>query len=344
MDPNNGEILAMVSYPDFDLNNPEDLTHIFSEEKLEEMSAEDKATERNKLWRNFCVSDAFEPGSTMKPFTVAMGLETGAIDGTEGYNCGGYLHVGSHDIYCHLRTGHGWQTIEDAIANSCNVALMHIADEIGIEDFTKYQRVFGFGQYTGIDLPSEAYTESLLYTAETMGDTDLATNSFGQSFNVSMIQMASAFCSLVNGGNYYEPHIVKQIQDENGNVIENIDPVVLKRTVSEETSTLVKEYMRGVVQNTAASVADIEGYEVGGKTGTAEKLPREEGNNLVSFIGYAPQENPEIVVYVIVDEPNDWDQAQSSFAVKIASNIMQEVFPYLGITKTETVDTAETSE
>lgn len=229
MNPNNGEILAMANYPNFNLNDPENISHVYSEEQIKAMTDEEKVAAKNTLWRNFCVSDAFEPGSTIKPFTVATGLETGAIDGSETYYCDGFLHVGDHDISCHLKSGHGTQTVEDAIANSCNVALMHIAESIGIEDFTRYQHVFGFGEYTGIDLPSEANTANLLYTAETMGVTDLATNSFGQSFNVSMIQLASGFCSLINGGNYYEPHIVSQIQDENGNVLETKDPILLKK-------------------------------------------------------------------------------------------------------------------
>lgn len=366
MNPQNGEILAEACYPAYDLNDPMNAEALIGMTLLEEVENEDGTTEiqetdklitedvikdmsqielsanLNALWKNFCVSDAYEAGSTIKPFTVATGLEIGALTGEEYFTCGGSLHIGDYDIHCINRDGHGTESLKEAVQNSCNVALMTIADMIGTEEFCKYQDVFGFGDTTGIDLPSEA--TGILYSEENMDATSLATNSFGQNFTVTMTQMVAGFSSLINGGDYYEPHVVKQIQDENGNVIENIDPVVLKRTVSEETSTLVKEYMRGVVQNTAASVADIEGYEVGCKTGTAEKLPREEGNNLVSFIGYAPQENPEIVVYVIVDEPNDWDQAQSSFAVKIASNIMQEVFPYLGITKTETVDTAETSE
>ena len=189
MNPNTGEILAEASYPNFDLNNPRDLSILYTEEQWDKLSEEEQLTAMSDLWRNFCVSDAFEPGSTMKPFTVAAGLETGAITGDETYYCGGSLHVGDNDIGCHLRSGHGTQTVQDAIANSCNVALMQIAESIGVEDFTRYQHVFGFGEYTGIDLPGEAATSALLYTADTMTPVDLATNSFGQSFNVTMTQM-----------------------------------------------------------------------------------------------------------------------------------------------------------
>lgn len=340
MNPQNGEILAEASYPNYDLNNPRDLTKYYTQEQLDAMSDQEKLDALNNLWKNFCVTDTYEPGSTIKPFTVAAALETGALTGEETFYCGGSLHIGDYDIHCINRDGHGTLTVKGAIENSCNVALMQIGEMIGAVDFTKYQHIFGFGEMTGIDLPGEAETSGLLYTADNMDETSLATNAFGQNFNVTMTQMMASFCSLINGGYYYEPHIVKQIQDENGNVIENVDPVLVKRTVSEETSTLVKDYMRGVVLEGSGQPADIAGYEVGGKTGTAEKLPRSEGKNLVSFIAYAPQENPEIAVYVVIDEPNEYDQAQSSLAVQMASDIMKEIFPYLGITQTAVDQTA----
>ena len=327
MNPQNGEILAEASYPNFDLNNPRDLTKYYTQEELDAMSDEEMLNALNNLWKNFCVTDTYEPGSTIKPFTVAAALETGALTGDETFYCGGSLHIGDYDIHCINRDGHGTLTVKGAVENSCNVALMQIGEMIGAVDFSKYQHIYGFGEMTGIDLPGEAETSALLYTADNMDETSLATNAFGQNFNVTMTQMMAGFCSLINGGYYYEPHIVKQIQDENGNVIENVDPVLVKRTVSEETSTLVKDYMRGVVLEGSGKLADLEGYEVGGKTGTAEKLPRSEGKNLVSFIAYAPQENPEIAIYVVIDEPNEYDQAQSSLAVQMASDIMKEIFP-----------------
>lgn len=343
MNPQNGEILAEASYPNYDLNNPRDLSSYYTQEQLDAMSDEEQLDALNSLWKNFCVSDTYEPGSTIKPFTVAAALETGALNGDETFYCEGSLHIGGYDIHCINREGHGTQTLKEAVENSCNVALMQIGEKIGAEDFIKYQHIFGFGELAGIDLPGEAATEGLLYTVDNMDETSLATNAFGQNFNVTMTQMLAGFCSLINGGEYYEPHIVKQIQDENGNVVENEEPFLVKRTISEETSTLVKDYMRGVVQNGSGKLADLEGYEVGGKTGTAEKLPRSEGKNLVSFIGYAPQENPEIAIYVVIDEPNEYDQAQSSLAVQMASDIMKEIFPYLGISKTsETADDTAT--
>ena len=340
MNPQNGEILAEASYPNYDLNQPRDLTKYYTQETIDAMSDEEQLETLNSLWNNFCVSDTYEPGSTFKPFTIAAGLETGILTGDETYYCGGVLHVGDHDIHCSNRDGHGTQTLKQALENSCNVALMEIGEALGAEEFCRYQELFGFGEYTGIDLPGEGETSGLLYTPENMDAASLATNAFGQNFNVTMTQLVASFCSLINGGNYYEPHVVKQIQDENGNVTENIDPVLVKKTISEETSEVIKDYMLGVVQEGTGSSAAVEGYDIGGKTGTAEKLPRGNGKYLVSFIGYAPQENPEVVVYVVVDEPNVAAQASSSYATELASGIMSEIFPYLGITKSsETADT-----
>lgn len=333
MNPQNGEILAEASYPNYDLNNPRDLTKYYTEEQIEAMSDEEKLDTLNSLWNNFCVSDTYEPGSTFKPFVISAGLETGVLTGEESYTCGGVLHVGDHDIHCSNRDGHGTQTLKRALENSCNVALMQIGESMGAEEFTRYQELFGFGEMTGIDLPGEASTEGLLYEAENMDAASLATNAFGQNFNVTMTQLAASFCSLVNGGNYYEPHVVKQIQNENGNVTETKDPALVRKTISKETSDIIKDYMYGVVEEGTGKSAAVEGYAIGGKTGTAEKLPRRNGKYLVSFIGYAPQENPQVVVYVVVNEPNAQGQANSGFATELASKIMGEIFPYLGIEK-----------
>lgn len=333
MNPQNGEILAEASYPNYDLNNPRDLTKYYTEEQIEAMSDEEKLDTLNSLWNNFCVSDTYEPGSTFKPFVISAGLETGVLTGEESYTCGGVLHVGDHDIHCSNRDGHGTQTLKRALENSCNVALMQIGESVGAEEFTRYQELFGFGEMTEIDLPGEASTEGLLYEAENMDAASLATNAFGQNFNVTMTQLAASFCSLVNGGNYYEPHVVKQIQNENGNVTETKDPVLVRKTISKETSDIIKDYMYGVVEEGTGKSAAVEGYAIGGKTGTAEKLPRRNGKYLVSFIGYAPQENPQVVVYVVVNEPNAQGQANSGFATELASKIMGEIFPYLGIEK-----------
>ena len=332
MDPNTGEILAEASYPNFDLNNPRDLSILYSDEEWQAMSEDDQVQAMNDLWRNFCVSDAYEPGSTAKPFTIAAGLESGKLTGNETYYCGGSKNVLGTDISCAHKEGHGTETVQDALAYSCNVALMDMALAIGPDDFTRYQHIFGFGEYTGIDLPGEAETSGLLYSADNMTDIDLATNSFGQNFNVTMTQLASAFCSLVNGGYYYEPHVVKQIQDEDGNVIETKDPVLLRKTVSSETSSMIKQYLKATMDYGTGQSAQVEGYEIGAKTGTAEKLPRGNGNYLLSYIACAPASNPEVVIYVVIDEPNADVQADSSLVLGLSKAIMEEAFPYLGIT------------
>ncbi len=331
MNPQNGEILAEASYPNYDLNNPRDLTRYYSEEEIQSMGDEEKVEALTSLWNNFCVNEVYEPGSTFKPFTVAAGLEFGNLTGDETYYCGGKLHVGDYDIHCNNRSGHGTQTLRQAIENSCNVALMEIGADLGVEEFTRYQEQFGFGKQTGIDLPGEQ--EGVLYTAENMDSASLATNAFGQNFDVTMTQMAAGFCSLINGGEYYQPHVVKQIQDENGNVTENKDSVLIGRTVSEETSQIIKDYMYSVVEEGTGSSAAVEGYDIGGKTGTAEKHPRGQGNYLVSFIGYAPQEDPQVMIYVVIDEPNVAVQSDSKLATTLAADIMKEILPYLGVEK-----------
>lgn len=337
MDPNTGAILAEASYPNFDLNQPRDLSKYYTTEEQEAMTEEERLETLNALWRNFCVSDTFEPGSTMKPFTMAAGFETGKLTGDETYVCGGsYSYEGvAKPVSCIATDGHGTETLKQVLENSCNVGMMHIADTLGAEDFCRYQHIFGFGEYTGIDLPGEGDTSNLLYTADNMQPIDLGTNAFGQNFNVSMTQLAAGFCSLINGGNYYEPYLVKEIRNAQGDVVETKTPVLARKTVSQETCEILKDYMLGVVEEGSGKSAQVEGYAIGGKTGTAEKLPRSQGKNLNSFIGYAPQENPEVMIYVVVDEPNLAQQAASYLATRLFADIMKEAFPYMNITKSE---------
>ena len=331
MDPNNGEILAMAHTPGFDLNSPHDLSVIYSREQISMMTSEERYDARNALWRNFAVSDTFEPGSTVKSFTVVAGLETGVLQNDDWFYCGGMLPVADFDIHCHLRTGHGQIDVEGVVAFSCNVATMLMAKEIGAEDFVRYQEIFGFGQYTGIDLPGEANTRDLIYHADNMRITDLATNAFGQNFNVTMIQVASAFSSLVNGGNLYVPRVVRQIQDETGRVIESKPPILLRRTVSDATvADAIDQFEAVMVYGTGIS-ANVPGYIIGGKTGTAEKLPRDQGNYLLSFIGFAPLENPQVLIYVVIDEPNIPVQSDGEYVRRLSMNIMKEIFPHLNI-------------
>ena len=219
------------------------------------------------------------------------------------------------------------------LAKSCNVYLMNTAFNEGAENFVKYQHIFGFGEYTGIDLPAEADTTDLVYNAENMGRTALATNSFGQNFNVTMIQMAAAYCSIINGGSYYKPHVVKQILNGNGTVIEDVKPELLRTTCSKSTSDFLKQALYTTVEEGTGKKAKIQGYHVGGKTGTAEKLPRSAKNYLVSFCGFAPVEDPQLLGYVIDDTPNRVGEAQAtaSFAVNIEREIMNDALQFLNI-------------
>jgi len=375
MEVDTGEILAMASSPTFDLNNVKDETALLgsamieqyenangytvyrnthtpiTQEVLDSMDEDAINLNLNNLWKNFCISNTYEPGSTAKPFTVAAALETGAISPNDSYQCNGVLEVGGHEIKCHSykRGGEGTVTVQDSIAWSCNVALMKIGAQLGKEEFAKFQNIFNFGLKTNIDLAGEARTAGLLFPTETMGAADLATNSFGQNFNVTMIQMISGYCSLINGGYYYEPHIVKKITNANGAVVENIEPRVLKQTVSESTSELIKQYCRAVVMEEGGALrtgktARPAGYAIGGKTGTAETLPRKNGQYVVSFMGYAPADDPQIAIYVVVDRPNAVAQDDAKYATGIVRNILTEVLPYLNIYMTEELTDAERQE
>lgn len=335
MNPNNGDVLAMANYPNYDLSNPRDLSAYYTPEELAVMDENAKMDALNKLWQNFCVTYTYEPGSTAKPFTMAAGLETGTLLGGENYMCDGYEMVGGHRVNCVNRQGHGMETLEQALMNSCNDALMQMSYSIGAENFTQYQQIFGFGQKTNIDLPGETRTDSLIYTKEDMTPIDLATNSFGQNFNTTMIQLATAFCSVVNGGDLYQPRVVKKITDENGNTIQDISPTLLRQTISKQTSDTLKQFMYSTVTGGTAKTAKVDGYSMGGKTGTAQKAGRDGVNYLVSFIGFAPVENPELVIYCVVDEPNVQEQWHSTFAQNITREILEEVLPYMNIYRDE---------
>lgn len=346
MDPNNGEILAMAGKQSYDLNNPRDLTPFYTNEELEAMTDEDKLKALNEIWRNYCISDSFEPGSTAKPFTIASALDENVIEASDEFLCDGYEIVGGWTIKCHKNEGHGVISLYQAIAYSCNDALMFIADKEGASLFTTYQRKFNFGMKTRVDLPGEESCANLLFSANDMGPADLATNSFGQNYNVTMVQMAASFSSLVNGGYYYTPHVVKEIINENGGIVESYDKTLVKQTVTNETSDIIKAGLRLCVDGGTGYTAGIDGYIISGKTGTAEKLPRGTGKYLLSFIGFAPYENPELVCYVVIDSP-DTENQSTTYATKLWKAVMEEVLAYMNIfpdLEQEIVDEPETSE
>ncbi len=352
MNPQNGEILAMASDVDYDLNNPHDLVEngYLTQEEADAMSEEELLDARNQMWRNFCISDGYEPGSTVKPLTVAAALELGVVSDSNTFVCDGGQTVveGQPRIKCAKRAGHGLITLEGALMFSCNDALMQIGAMLGYENYLKYQEIFNFGLKTNIDLPGEANNATTVFNEDTLGVTELATSSFGQGYNTTMIQVASAFSSVINGGYYYQPHVVKKILDADGGTVENIGATLVRQTVSEKTSSLIRQYLYHTMygeadsngNNATGRNARVAGYAMGGKTGTAQKIPRSDRKYLVSFIGFAPVDNPQVVCYVVVDEPNAADataQASSSFAQEIFKNIMTEAMPYLNIYATEEI-------
>ncbi len=361
---NNGEILAMASMPTYDPNDPYNTDLLvgmpvlddtdsptyeyLTEDDVKTISEDSEQTSRYlySLWSNFCISTYYEPGSTAKPFTLAAALESGSLTGDETYYCSGSLTVDGWEIKCHNTDGDGLLTLNQAIERSCNVVLMDIALATGEETFCKFQRIFNFGLKTNIDLAKEARTDSLIYTADNMVDVDLATNSFGQNFDVTMIQMITGFSSLINGGYYYEPHIVSKITSASGATVQNVEPKLLKRTVSEETSAKVREACLQVVagDNGTGKTARPAGYMIGGKTGTAETIPRDKTNYVVSFMGYAPADDPQIAIYVVVDRVNHYPQDDAKYATRIVRKVLTEVLPYLGIYMTEELSESEQAE
>ena len=345
MDVHSGEILAMASYPDFDLNDPYNLTEWYTDEEIQQMKDDDTYySTLNGIWRNFCISDTYEPGSVAKTLTVAGALETGAITGNEHYICNGVLEVGGHQIHCHNTYGDGDISVKEAIEKSCNVALMHIGQAMGISSFLKECQIFNIGLKTNIDLAGEARTASLVFNESTMGPSELATSTFGQGYNVTMIEMIAAFTSLVNGGYYYEPHMVSKIQTSSGATVKTIEPRVLKQTISESTSETLIDYCNGVVTEGTGHTARPAGYAIGGKTGTAEMVPRDKKNYVVSFMGYAPANDPQIAIYVVVDRPNVARQDDAKYATGIVRNVLTEVLPYLNIFMTEELSDKEKQE
>ena len=340
--PKNGEILAMATDNPYDLNNPRDLTPYYSDEEIKQMKDKDGGTMLEALygiWQNYCISDAFEPGSTVKPLTIGAALDADVVQPTDTFVCDGYQKFGDTMIRCSIYPrAHGTETLSDLIKHSCNDGLMQIGALLGPEEFLKYQKIFNFGSTTGIDLPGEA--TGILHSEENLssGSTELASASFGQGYTCTMIQEIAAICSAINGGYYYQPHVVSKIINEDGDVIKDIQPVVTKQTVSSDVSALIRQYMGAVMESDGTgATAKVDGYSMGGKTGTAQKYPREDKKYLVSFIGFAPLDDPQVVVYVVVDEPNAESQADSLYAQYLYKGIMTEILPYLNIFQDEEV-------
>ena len=364
MEADTGRVLAMASYPSFDLNDPRNTEYLLgmplvddkgsrtgesvTQELLDDMDDAAMYQQLNALWKNYCIVEPYEPGSVAKPFTVAAALDCGAINGDESYYCDGGLVVveGEKPIKCHQTYGDGMLTVQQGIERSCNVVLMNVAFKLGKNNMVDYQHLFNFGLKTNIDLAGEARTATMVYNKNSMRITELATNSFGQGFNATMIQMITGFCSLINGGYYYEPHIVDKITTADGATLENIQPRILKQTVSQSTSDTIIEFCNTVVtgEKGTGKTARPAGYMIGGKTGTAETLPRGNNEYVVSFMGYAPADDPQIVIYVVVDRPNVWPQDDAKHATRIVKKVLTEVLPYLNIFMTEELSDDERKE
>lgn len=346
MDPKTCNILALYNSHPYDPNDAYDIDAVRYQFKTDEEFEEFKknATDEETVealslvWRNFVVSDVFEPGSTYKTFTIAGALEESVVNENSKFFCDGGEQVDTFYIQCHANDygGHGDVNLSQALENSCNDALMDIAKQEGAETFDKYQTLFGFGQATNVDIPgepSDADFETVIYHDYNLNITELATSSFGQGVCISMMQLCTAFCSVINGGYYYEPSVVQKIVDEDGNVIDNLENVLVRRTISDEVSDIMKQQLFMVVEQGTGQKAAVEGYAIGGKTGTAEKLPRGNGKYIISFIGFAPVEEPQVVIYVVVDEPNTPDQSTSAASSYLFADIATELFPYMNIYK-----------
>ena len=334
--PNNGEILAMASSGTYDLNDPRDLSGSYTDIEIERMDDEETREALFGMWKNYCVSQNFEPGSTFKPVVVASALESGAVTENNRFICDGGEEIGEDYVRCAVYPdNHGSESLGEVIQNSCNDGMMAIGRRMGRDLFLEYQRKFNFGTRTGIDLPSEE--TGLLFSEENMYEMELSTSAFGQGFNCTMIQEIAAISAVVNGGTYYQPHLVKEITDEDGKTVKNISPNIMKQPISQEVSAKVREYMGMSVTSGTSKSAKVQGYSMGGKTGTAEKLnEKEKGNYLVSFIGFAPLDKPEVVIYTVVDTPNVEKQASSTYAQYLAQAILSEVLPYMNIYQDET--------
>ncbi|MCR5520436.1 MAG: peptidoglycan glycosyltransferase [Lachnospiraceae bacterium] len=330
MDPNDASILAMASNREYNLNDPRDLSPSVPATELMFMSDDEKLEQRYKMWKNYCISDTYEPGSTFKTITVSSALDENVISTEDTFSCAGYTEVGGWRIGCNNKYGHGTLTLTQSLMKSCNCALMEIAAKLGKDSFYKYQSKFGFGAKTGIDLPGES--SGILIPLRNLNETELATSSFGTTFNVTMIQIAAAYASIINGGTYYQPHVVREVRRSDKTIVSAFNDMGVRQTISEGTASFIRNALFLTVESGTATPAKVEGYLIGGKTGTAQKRPREEKRFVVSFAGFAPVTDPRVLIYIVIDEVADPElSASSSPATKLCASIMKEILPYLGV-------------
>ena len=322
MNPQNGELMAMVNYPEFDLNNPFTLAG----DTGEAVSAEEKQNLLNKMWRNQCISDTYEPGSTFKIITAAAALEEGVVKLDDTFYCPGYKIVEDRRIRCARTTGHGAETFETGIMNSCNPVFMELGERLGAENFVGYFKQFGLLSKTNIDLPGEAGT--IMHKTENIGPVELATISFGQSFQITPIQLVTTVSSIINGGTRVTPHFGVSVQDADGNTVKTFSYETHENICTAETSETMRYLLEKVVSEGTGKNAKIEGFSIGGKTATSQTLPRSDHKYISSFLGFAPADNPQVLVLVVINNPQGIYYG-GTIAAPVAKEIFENILPYL---------------
>ncbi len=334
MDITTDEILAMSTKPDFDLNSPREIPAEYTElySQLDGLTDEEYSTAYSdillQLWRNKAMNDTYEPGSTFKVFTVSSALEQGVVSDSDTFSCPGYRQVDTWTIKCWKEGGHGTETLSETLQNSCNVAMMDISARLGVDLFRKYFKAYGLTEKTGIDLPGEA---TGIFFDSSMGETDLATGSFGQNFQVTPIQELCMVTAAVNGGDLVTPHVMKEIVDADGNIKETAADSVKRQVISEETSEHMREYLEAVVSQGTGQNAYVAGYRIGGKTATTEKLPKGSDNRIASFIGVAPMDDPKYAVLIMIDEPQGSTRGGGAIAAPVCARVFEDILPHLGV-------------
>ena len=318
--PNNGEIFAMVNVPEFNLNKPYDIK---SKKKLSQKELNQKL---NDMWRNGCVCDTYEPGSTFKVFTATAAYEQGVVKLTDTFNCPGYKIVGDRKIRCHKTTGHGAETFAQGVQNSCNPVFMEVGQRLGVANMFKYLKKFSVLYKTGIDVPGEAVT--IMHQQKNVGEVELATMSFGQSFQLSPIRLLTTISAVINGGNMITPHFGVKILDEQKNRKYTIRYNAQKNVISKDTSEVMKKILESVVSEGGGKKAAVDGYKVGAKTGTSEKLPRRSGKYVASCMGFAPADNPKVIALVLIDEPQGIYYG-GTIAAPVISKLLDDILPYI---------------
>lgn len=322
MNPQNGELMAMVNYPEFDLNDPFTLAG----DTGEAVSAEEKQNLLNKMWRNQCISDTYEPGSTFKIITAAAALEEGVVKLDDAFFCPGYKIVEDRRIRCARTTGHGAETFETGIMNSCNPVFMELGERLGAENFVGYFKQFGLLSKTNIDLPGEAGT--IMHKTENIGPVELATISFGQSFQITPIQLVTTVSSIINGGTRVTPHFGVSVQDADGNTVKTFSYETHENICTAETSETMRYLLEKVVSEGTGKNAKIEGFSIGGKTATSQTLPRSDHKYISSFLGFAPADNPQVLVLVVINNPQGIYYG-GTIAAPVAKEIFENILPYL---------------